>query len=413
MNRVLRALATLVLLAAPLSAQVVFGRKAGPIVTTTLILPAAPAAAGAVSIAPLSSLVSPLADLTAVPPAALTPGTLQEFSAASAPPKSAAAAPKPGDSQPAANAADAPLGSYGRALFDGAGELRSQHGATFVPAERSHPAISSRFALVQSALAPPAAARSVPGTDGLSGRELLKKVGQIATSNHKTREYQATIHYIFKTADHVIVGGVSGVVDAYSGVFVPGTSDNGGDYPGNGDQDGDGYPEKDGMNIEHTFPQSYFEQKLPMRSDAHHLMATFKHPNGMRQNLPYGEVTGEPDYHNEAGAKRGGGFFEPPDMTKGRVARNLLYFYARYKDAPFFGQKAAWFWNIQVETLIGWNRRFPPDTQEMHRNDLDEQYQGNRNPFIDDPGLADRIGLAALRAGSGNSRNLRSSSRRH
>lgn len=34
----------------------------------------------------------------------------------------------------------------------------------------------------------------------------------------------------------------------------------------------------------------------------------------------------------------------------------------------------------------------PPDANERRRNDLIEQFQGNRNPFIDDPSLADKIG---------------------
>ncbi|MEK7383524.1 MAG: endonuclease, partial [Elusimicrobiota bacterium] len=295
--------------------------------------------------------------------------------------------------------ADSPAGSYGRVLFDGSGRLVSHHGAVFVPTSRTHPAVRGAVTLVQSGLGPKATVRPVSGTEGLSGQELLDKVGQIAAKNQKTNEYHAASQYIFKTADHVVVGGVSGVVDAYSGTFVPGDSGNGADYPEAGDQDGDGYHERDGMNIEHTWPQSLFNRSLPMRADIHHLMATFKHPNGMREALPFGEVKGTPDYSNNAGAKSGGGYFEPPDITKGRVARNLLYFYARYKNSSFMNGRSARFWNVQIGTMLRWNRQFPPDTQEMRRNDLVEQYQGNRNPFVDDPGLADRIGADALKTG--------------
>jgi deoxyribonuclease-1 len=148
-----------------------------------------------------------------------------------------------------------------------------------------------------------------------------------------------------------------------------------------------------------VFPQSLFKQDLPMRSDLHHLMATFEHPNGMRGNLPFGVVTGAADYHNNAGAKRGNFHFEPPDFTKGRVARAMLYFYVRYKDMPFFDQHAAAFWDPQIATLLDWNRRFPPTVEERTRNDQVEAFQKNRNPFVDDPGLADRIGADALRSG--------------
>ncbi|MDD5628471.1 MAG: endonuclease, partial [Elusimicrobia bacterium] len=37
---------------------------------------------------------------------------------------------------------------------------------------------------------------------------------------------------------------------------------------------------------------------------------------------------------------------------------------------------------------------------EKRRNDLVEEFQGNRNPFIDDPALADRIGAEAFRRAS-------------
>lgn len=294
--------------------------------------------------------------------------------------------------------ADGGADSRGKALFDGKRELVSSDGAVFVPSGESHPKVRGTTVFVQSRLGPPAERRPVPGTGGLSGRELLDKLHLFTKQGHKGRKYREASRYLFGTADNIVLGGVPGVVEAYSGIFVPGTSDKGSDYPEKGDQDGDGFPETGGMNIEHIEPQVHFDEKSPMREDLHNMMPTFKHPNHERASLPYGEVRGVPDYGNKAGAKRGGGYFEPPDITKGRVARALLYFYARYKNEPFFRPQfpAARFWIIQIETALRWNRLFPPDVQEMRRNDLVELYQNNRNPFIDDPGLADRIGAKAL-----------------
>lgn len=412
-----RALAALILLASPLAAQVVNGRVASPIVATPLIVPSLSAAAGAATLVAPSLTAMPLASIPSAPSAVPVSAVLAAPAPVAAAPAAVLASPvaaralnflsaaadgvpsesRPANADPTRARADAPAGSYGRVLFDGSGQLVTFRGAVFVPTSQTHPAVRGKVTLVQSSLGPKAAVRPVSGTEGLSGKQLLDKVGQIAAKNQKTNEYKAASHFIFKTADHVVVGGVAGVVDAYSGTFVPGNSDQGGDYPETGDQDGDGYPERGGMNIEHTWPQSLFGRGLPMRADVHHLMATFMHPNGVRGSLPFGEVTGKPDYQNNAGAKRGGGVFEPPDMTKGRVARNLLYFYARYKDSSFFNRQVAQFWNVQIETMLRWNRQFPPDARELHRNDLVEQYQGNRNPFVDDPGLADRIGAEALR----------------
>ena len=42
-------------------------------------------------------------------------------------------------------------------------------------------------------------------------------------------------------------------------------------------------------------------------------------------------------------------------------------------------------------TLLRWSQAFPVTAQERKRNDVIAKLQGNRNPFIDQPALADRI----------------------
>ncbi|MEQ1918767.1 MAG: endonuclease [Elusimicrobiota bacterium] len=300
-------------------------------------------------------------------------------------------------------------------VFDGARAIKSETGATFAAVPKGQGAV--RVHIVERA--PLAAPKAVPGTEGLTGKALLDALNSISGKGHKEQSYSAASDYMFSKADHVVINGVSGVVDAYSGIFVPGTGKDGGDYPERGDPNGDGYNDGQGMNVEHTWPQSLFNKALPMRSDLHHLMATFMHPNSVRGHMPFGIVTGNADYENKAGAKRGNGVFEPPDAVKGRVARGLLYFYSRYKDSRMFGRTSVVFWNQQIEIMMKWNRQFPPDAFEARRNDLVEQWQGNRNPFIDDYLLADRVGADAFRAGNPSrgdngmsSSNVRSSGRR-
>lgn len=289
-------------------------------------------------------------------------------------------------------------------FFDGGRTVKSDVGVVFTAVPREAGTI--RLHIVERAAL--AAPRPVPGTEGLSGRDLLEALHDVSGRGHKERSYGEASDFMFSSADGIVVNGVRGVIDAYSGIFVPGTSKEGSDYPERGDPNGDGYSDSKGMNVEHTWPQSLFNKALPMRSDLHHLMATFMHPNSIRGHLPFGEVRGRADYENKAGAKRGGGVFEPPDAVKGRVARGLLYFYSRYKDSRTFGRSATVFWNQQIELMLKWNREFPPDAFEARRNDLVESWQGNRNPFIDDYRLADRVGADALRAGNP-SRGLKSS----
>ncbi|MBI4425433.1 MAG: endonuclease [Elusimicrobia bacterium] len=231
------------------------------------------------------------------------------------------------------------------------------------------------------------------------GAALLARVQKLAMQGHVARSYNAAKAHMFKAADHVIRDGRSGIVEVYSQTFVPGSSGEGSEYPENGDENGDGWPDREGLNAEHVWPQSFFSKRLPMRSDLHNLLPTFIHPNSLRGHLPFGEVQGRPEYANRAGGKLGGGIFEPPDPAKGRVARAMLYFHARYRDAAV--RQAPYsedFWNNRIELFLKWNREHLPTAEELRRNDLVAEFQGNRNPFIDEPSLADRIGAQAFRA---------------
>ncbi len=44
-----------------------------------------------------------------------------------------------------------------------------------------------------------------------------------------------------------------------------------------------------------------------------------------------------------------------------------------------------------LSTLIRWHHEDPVDYRERHRNDVIEEYQGNRNPFIDRPDLVCQV----------------------
>jgi hypothetical protein len=410
----MRALLAL-LLAAPLRAQVV---RVVPTLTPAYGAPAltgigSPLAISPLGLSPLSapslavSLSAPaLAPAPALQPAPISLSALDVVIPAAA--KADVPNGPPGAAQTPVKAATpvdgwasrfnfrmpATAGAQSAELFDGERPLKDETGAVFTAVPKADGTV--RVHILERG--PNAAKKAVPGTESLAGKPLLDVLSGFAAQGHKAKTYKETSGYMFSTADQVVINGVHGVVDAYSGIFVPGSSQSGGDYPEPGDANGDGFPDKAGMNVEHTWPQSLFQQALPQRSDIHHLMATFMHPNSVRGNLPFGVVT-TPDYENKAGAKRGNGVFEPPDAVKGRVARGLLYFYARHKDSRMFGRTSVVFWNQQIELMLKWNREFPPDAFEARHNDLAQAWQGNRNPFIDDYQLADRVGADAFRAG--------------
>lgn len=143
------------------------------------------------------------------------------------------------------------------------------------------------------------------------------------------------------------------------------------------------------LNTEHTWPQSRFggSSRDTQKSDLHHLFPSDSQLNAVRGNHPFGEVSRNPQVLkcpiSKAGYNTQGEFvFEPPEAHRGNVARALFYFAVRYDmsiDAT------------QEQILKKWNQQDPVDSDETLRNDEIEKVQGNRNPFIDNPELADRI----------------------
>ncbi|MFA6318414.1 MAG: endonuclease [Elusimicrobiota bacterium] len=272
-------------------------------------------------------------------------------------------------------------------------------------APRECPVFESLLAIAPgppAVITPPGFAPApLPPLAAESGAGLLASLHELSGRGFRQHEYGEASNQLFSVVDSVERNGRRGVVDAYSGVFVPGTSTEGADYRESGDQNADGFVDSKGMNVEHTWPQAFFSKRLPMKSDLHHLLATFIHPNGVRGSMPFGEVRGSGEYRNNGGAKAGGGVFEPPDAAKGRVARAVLYFYTRYYDRNITnGVDSQAFWNSKLEMLLRWNRSFPPDELEKKRNSAVERFQGNRNPFIDDPSLADRVGVSGFQRAS-------------
>jgi deoxyribonuclease-1 len=152
-------------------------------------------------------------------------------------------------------------------------------------------------------------------------------------------------------------------------------------------------PKANLINCEHTWPQSKFTGAFPadlQKADLHHLFPSDSKANSIRGNMNFTDVShdnGSLDSNCSASkfgssAVRSNDGFEPPLTHKGNVARALFYFSVRYKiTIP----------KTEEDVLRRWSDLDPVDQEEMHNNDLIEQAQKNRNPFIDFPGLANDI----------------------
>ena len=91
-----------------------------------------------------------------------------------------------------------------------------------------------------------------------------------------------------------------------------------------------------------------------------------------------------------------GSVFEPVDEYKGDLARTLFYMATRY-----FGEDSQWPGSDMTDgaepepwamaMLLAWHRADTVSLKERNRNNEVYKYQGNRNPFIDDPLYAEKI----------------------
>lgn len=194
-----------------------------------------------------------------------------------------------------------------------------------------------------------------------------------------------------------------------------------------------------GINREHVWPQSHgFKASKgaegPAGTDLHHLVAADGYVNqSLHNNYSYGFVKDdsstkygnrESTKNNKFGNARNTStldeakqVFEPQDSDKGDIARACFYMVAMYNNYAneknvisefdpnlglvsyiIPGEKSSSSSDTvkvsygNLKDLLEWNKLDPVDEYEMHRNDLIfNNYQNNRNPFIDFPQWADLI----------------------
>ncbi len=163
-----------------------------------------------------------------------------------------------------------------------------------------------------------------------------------------------------------------------------------------------------GMHIEHSFPKSWWGA-YPNNAykDLFHLYPADASANESKNNLPLGEVTGIPGFDNGVTKVGTNGFettytdkcFEPADEFKGDFARSYFYIASVYENlAPLMQSPMVItgstypFWKPwAINLLLKWNKQDPVSAKELTRIEKVYGIQGNRNPFIDYPDLANYI----------------------
>ena len=184
-------------------------------------------------------------------------------------------------------------------------------------------------------------------------------------------------------------------------------------------------------------------KRVGRATDFHNLLAAQANANGSRGNKNYGKADRLKDSYQDRTTNEGkDGYrfdatnFEPGDKDKGRVARAIFYMAMMYKDDEVdeinnitmkgltikeepveytAGENGA-FAIGNLSTLLEWNNRYPVDYLEMQHNisvykdinTIDGFAQGNRNPFVDYPDLANYV-YGDKKASNGELKNIVSS----
>ena len=143
------------------------------------------------------------------------------------------------------------------------------------------------------------------------------------------------------------------------------------------------------FNVEHVIPQSWFKKRHPMVADLHHLFTCEQNCNSFRSNIPYYDFADyEPGVYKEiiknyCGKRDGIEKFEP-ENGKGEISRAILYFLLRYPNEILHDKQLL----LDINLYKKWHHEHPVTLHEKHRNWAIYKLQGNRNPYIDFPKLA-------------------------
>jgi len=236
-----------------------------------------------------------------------------------------------------------------------------------------------------------------------TGATLKSQLKAIITSGHHDHGYNG-LWTGYQTTDRDYYYENDGsILDIYS---ERPTSADPYNFTYNTNQCGNYSNEGDCYNREHIVPQSLFDEASPMKNDIHFIRATDGKVNGMRSNYPFGMV-GSASYTSQNGSKLGnsasagysGTVFEPIDEFKGDVARMIFYFVTRYEtqlsgfsSGDMLGGSAypglqTW----ELNQLLAWHNLDPVSPAEVGRNNASYAYQGNRNPYIDNPNYVNLV----------------------
>ncbi len=160
-----------------------------------------------------------------------------------------------------------------------------------------------------------------------------------------------------------------------------------------------------GLNVEHVYPASWMKETAGcpgqtrdqcratsqafnfMEADLHNLYPAISFVNQARSNFRFADIPGEEHMYEDCDFERDKStkVAEPRPAARGNIARAIFHMHKEYGLPVHPSMRAL---------LLGWHEADPVSPVEKRRNDKIEELQGTRNPFIDNPGLADTLDFA-------------------
>ena len=223
--------------------------------------------------------------------------------------------------------------------------------------------------------------------DGKTGEELRAALASIISGHQRVSYSWPPFHRLDEdplNPDHVIL--------IYAGFSVP------------------KLPNNIYWNREHLWPRSRgLGTSGAAFEDLFNLVPCNAGINNARGNLAFGYpdpldagYVPEGHYYHAPLASKDSFVWLPPTFERGFIARAMFYMALRYNGvgaepdlALVDDPPASTPWGSVMGNrgaLLGWNRAHPPEPSERRRNNLIyEEFQHNRNPFIDYPDLVDAV----------------------
>jgi deoxyribonuclease-1 len=161
---------------------------------------------------------------------------------------------------------------------------------------------------------------------------------------------------------------------------------------------------KRGLNIEHIYPASWMAKHVGcgtrrrcqrgsqrfnfMEADLHNLYPSLARINQARSNYGYSLLPDTPGFVEwcDFRVRKSKKLVQPRRIARGNLARSIFYMHREYGLPVPQGMRGLllrWHWSDRVSP------------HERRRNNAIERLQGTRNPFIDNPCLANSLGFGS------------------